>query len=699
MKQYSILCLFVLFLNSAGVYASDTVPEQYAATIQEISEWINDQINKQKYVGMSIGFIEGDYMWAEGFGLADIERQVPMTTQSVHRLASISKSMTAAGVVLLVQAGKIDLDAEVQTYVPSFPRKKWPITVRQLLGHISGISHYKNFETESNHTKRFTTEEALAIFQDWDLLFEPGTGYRYTTYGYNLLGAVIEGATGQSYREYMTEIVWEPLGMTSTRTDDIQDIILNRVAGYTDQDGKFYNCRPVSTTMKYAGGGTVSTVGDMLRFARGLMNDETLEKHWLDSMWTRMATDSGYQTSYGMGWRISYDSRHYEVYHGGRQDGTRTFLWLIPSRKLAIAVLCNYNNADRFTPARLLFESLLERPFVLPGVYSTRPEDAVRITYLSKAVNAGCAYYDRYRQSLTSDTERIASGFHYLNESLKPKEKEAVENRIDKGLWPITDQTVLCATSFMADVLARQHGDDYLWQYHRAGIIQICNDYIEHYRSEQGFSQNLRFSTLIEELVKNAHRDWLATWTVEVENLDIENDYITAETETFLRKVFHGRNICPDLATPLSQRAWKELFANNINDALRIGNLAVNLFPQSSRSTIELGIINIADGKTEAGSKLIHMAHRDLPGGVNQSRLNTIAYEFAGSGQLEIAQKILGVAIELFPEIANLYDSKAEMHLMLGDTATAIKLYSKALQINPELQSSKNMLEKIKRSD
>lgn len=696
MKQLSILCLLVLFLNSARVCASDTVPEQYAATVVEISEWVNDQISKQKYVGVSIGFIEGDYMWTEGFGLADIERQVPMTAQSVHRLASISKSMTAVGVVLLVQAGKIDLDAEVQTYVPSFPKKKWPVTVRQLLGHISGISHYKNFETESNHTKRFTTEEALAIFQDWDLLFEPGSGYRYTTYGYNLLGAVIEGATGQSYREYMTENVWEPLGMTSTRTDDVRDIIPNRVAGYKRENGAFYNCRPVSTTMKFGGGGTVSTVGDILRYARGLMDNELFEKHWLDSMWTPMTTDSGYQTSYGMGWRISYDSRYYEVYHGGSQDGTRTFLWLIPSKKLAIAVLCNYENADRFTPARIIFESLIKRPFVLPGVYSSQPENAVRLTYLSKAINAGCAYYDRYRQSLTSDAERIASGFRYLNESLKLKEREAVDDRVDKGLWPITDRTILCATSYIADVLALQNGDDYLWQYHRAGIIQICNDYIEHYQSEQSFSKNLRFSTLIEELVKNAHRDWLATWTEEVENLDIENGNITAETEAFLRKAFNGRNICPDLATPLSRRAWKELFANNIDDALRIGKLAVNLFPQSTRSTIELGIINIADGKTEAGSKLIHMAHQNLPGGVNQSRLNTIAYEFAGSGQPEIAQKILGVAIELFPKIANLYDSKAEIHLMVGDTTSAIELYEKAIQINPDIQSSKNMLEKIK---
>lgn len=699
MKITSMIVLLLLCLNRTETCANDAVPEQYSEAVSEISDWLSDQISDKKYVGVSIGFIKGDYMWTQGFGLADIERQVPMTSESVHRMASISKSMTAVGVVRLAQEGKIDLDAEVQTYVPAFPRKEWPVTVRQLLGHLSGISHYRNFTEESNHTNRFTTPEALALFQDRDLRFKPGTRYSYTTYGYSLLGAVIEGATGQSYREYMTEHVWIPLGMTSTRTDDLRDIITNRVAGYTDVNGEFINCRPVTTSMKYAGGGTLSTVGDMLRFARGLMDGEILEAQWTDRMWTPMTLESEHLTSYGMGWRIGSDSRYYEVYHGGRQDGTRTFLWLIPSQKLAIAVLCNYDNADRWTPARMLLERIIMRPFILPHVHASQPGDAVRITFLGKAVNVGCAYYDRFKNALTSDTDRIASGFKYLNESLALTDESAIEESMDEGLWPITNQTLLCATSFMADALTEQHGKDYLWKYHRAGIIQICSDYIDMYRSDMEISQMFRFSIANEKLVKSALRDWLAIWTPEIENLNLEHAEITAETERILRKVLRGKQFGPDLGSPLIERAREELYADQLSDALRIAGIAVDLYPTSSRFATELGIIKLATGDYDAGSKLIGAAHRNPPGSVNHQYLNTTAYVFAGRGRPGIGADILRAAIELFPNEANLYDSRAEMHLMMGDTSTAITLYKKALQIDPDIKSSSDMLKKINFAD
>ena len=121
--------------------------------------------------------------------------------------------------------------------------------------------------------------------------------------------------------------------------------------------------------------------------------------------------------------------------------------------------------------------------------------------------------------------------------------------------------------SVMADVLARQHGDDYLWQYHRAGIIQICNDYIEYYQSEQSFSKNLHFSTLIEELVKNAHRDWLATWTPKIEKLDLINDEITTNMEQYLRKVFRGRRAWPPTAV-----SWPIMGSTMVGASLEAGS-------------------------------------------------------------------------------------------------------------------------------
>lgn len=699
MKRKSLIYILALNLFVAGSTANDNIPEKYSTAVNEISQWLNSQISDGNYVGVSIGFVEGDYMWTEGFGMADIERQVPMTSESVHRMASISKSMTAVGIILLVQEGKIDLDAEVQTYVPAFPKKKWPITVRQLLGHLSGISHYKNYSVESNHTNRFTTKEALELFQDWDLRHEPGAKFSYTTYGYNLLGAVIEGVTGQSYREYMTQNVWQPLGMTSTRTDDVRDIIPNRVAPYTDKDGAFYNSLPVSTSMKLAGGGTVSTVGDMLRFAKGLMDGELVKSHWIDSMWTPMTTNSAHLTKYGMGWRISPDSRRFEVYHGGSQHGTRTFLWMIPSRKLAIVVLCNYDNGDRFTPAKLLLEDIIKRPFVLPPVYSSQPEIGIRLTQLSNAVNAGCGYYDRYRKPYTTDMTKVAAGFSYLSEALTYSDRENIEDRMDKGLWPITDQIILSAMSYMADVLTRKHGENYLWQYHRAGIIQICKDYIDYYNGNKNANHDLRFSEATEQLINDAHRGWIAAWTAEVENLNLEYTEITSESEQILRAAFSGCEICPDLGPTIMKRAKKQIRENNPDQAILLATLAVDMYPNSARTNTQLGFVKLAAGYPDEGIDLIRTAQARWPGAVRHSTLNTVAYEFAEQGQPELGKQILGVAIELFPEVANLYDSKAEMHMMMGDTIAAIELYRKAIEIDPDSQNAKNMLKKITSTD
>src|SRR5262245_5619827 len=182
--------------------------------------------------------------------------------------------MTAVAVIQLADAGKIDLDAEIQTYVPYFPRKGHPVTVRQLLGHLGGIPHYRNFEKELHIKEHKTTREAIDIFKDFDLVAEPGTKYQYSSYGFNLLGAAVEGASSQSYGDYMREHVWAPLGMKDTRMDDPADIIPNRVHGYDWEGGKLRNSEFVDVSSRFAGGGTRSTVLDLLKFARGFTDSK-----------------------------------------------------------------------------------------------------------------------------------------------------------------------------------------------------------------------------------------------------------------------------------------------------------------------------------------------------------------------------------------------------------------------------------------
>ena len=185
-------------------------------------------------------------------------------------MASVAKPMTAVGILTLVEQGKIDLDAEVQTYVPYFPKKKHPVTIRQLLGHLGGISHYRNYDLEGHFKEHKNTREAIKVFEKFDLVNEPGTRYRYTSYGFNLLGAVIEGASGKSYGEYMTENVWKPLGMNATALDDPLKIVPNRVKGYRLINGKLGNSEFIDISSRFAAGGIRSTVPNMLDFAKGM---------------------------------------------------------------------------------------------------------------------------------------------------------------------------------------------------------------------------------------------------------------------------------------------------------------------------------------------------------------------------------------------------------------------------------------------
>jgi CubicO group peptidase (beta-lactamase class C family) len=224
------LVAFIILLAPAfRTFGQDSSP--YSGALQLFEKFVRHQIDLDRTPGLSIAFMKDDFVWAQGYGFADLENTVPAKPESSYRLASVTKTITAFAVLQLVEAGKINLDAEVQTYVPYFPKKKWPVTIRQLLGHLGGISHYRNEAAESHIKEPKNTRQAIAVFQDFDLVAEPGTRYNYSTYGYNLLGAVIEAAAGESYGEYIQKHIFAPLGMANSRMDNPLDIIPNRARG------------------------------------------------------------------------------------------------------------------------------------------------------------------------------------------------------------------------------------------------------------------------------------------------------------------------------------------------------------------------------------------------------------------------------------------------------------------------------------
>jgi len=250
-------------------------------------------------------------------------------------------------VLQLVERGKIDLDADIRRYVPYFPDKGHRITPRQLLGHIGGIPDYAN-EADEHLTQHKNTRDAIAVFADRALIAEPGTRFKYTSYGYNLLGAAIETASAKSYADYMREHVWGPAGMADTRMEDPAAIIPHRVRGYRFVDGQVRNSEFVDVSSRFAAGAARGTVPDLLRFGTALSEGRLISPASMALMRTPMRTRDGRiagfprTDGYAMGWSVLGQGKDCVLFHDGGQPETRTMLIVSPEMRLTVASAQNY---------------------------------------------------------------------------------------------------------------------------------------------------------------------------------------------------------------------------------------------------------------------------------------------------------------------------------------------------------------------
>ena len=303
---------------------------------------IVDSMAKAGVPGVSITVLRaGRRVWSEGLGFADLEQRVRVTPLTRFRIGSVSKSLTAAGLGLLIEAGRLDLDAPVQHYVPGFPAKRWPITARQLGGHTAGVRHYRGDEFLS--MRRYATvTDGLAIFEDDSLEFEPGTRYLYSSYGWNLLSAVIEGASGERYLDFMRARVFLPLGLRQIVPDHPDSIIAFRARWYTGARDSLANAPYVDQSYKWAGGGFLSTTEDLAAFGQAMLAGSLLEPATFALLTTSQRTRDGKETGYGIGWAVSRDSAgRRRISHSGGSTGGTAYLILYPDEQLVLAMLAN----------------------------------------------------------------------------------------------------------------------------------------------------------------------------------------------------------------------------------------------------------------------------------------------------------------------------------------------------------------------
>jgi len=314
--------------------------------VDQARERVRAWLAKDNLAGASVAVgVDGDIVWAEGFGWADMEQHVPVTELTRFRIGSVSKPLSSVAVGLLYERGRIDLDAPVQTYVPSFPKKKWPISTRQLMGHVAGIRHYRGDEfLSSRHYDGVL--DGLAIFANDTLLFRPGTAYSYSSYGWNLVSAVVEKAAGEPFLDFMRREVIAPLGLRHTVAEYMADIIPDRVRYYEhDEEGRLVNAPYVDNSYKWAGGGFLSTPSDLVRFGFGMLDAKVLQRKTIDLLWMPLRLESGKSTNYGLGWGVDTVDGRRVISHGGGSVGGTTSFMIFPDQRMVVAVTTNLTDA------------------------------------------------------------------------------------------------------------------------------------------------------------------------------------------------------------------------------------------------------------------------------------------------------------------------------------------------------------------
>ena len=334
-----------------------------------VDAYVENQLKLLHIPGASIAIVRGGrVLKARGYGLANVELGVPATTKTVYEIGSASKQFTALAVMLLVEEGKIALEDSVQKYFPNAPRSWSRITVRHLLTHTSGIQNHvavpgylRAFKTDLFFETTPAGDELVKKFFELPLEFDPGATWAYDNTGYILLGFVIERASGRPYWEFMRERIFEPLGMTSTRSTDPKPIVRGRASGYEWVGSSFENRPLLQPGIAFSAGAFLSTIEDLAKWNAGM--ERLVKPSTLEQMWSAARTNDGSAApfDYGFGWFLGSYHGHRVVQHAGGTPGFSSTNYRFPDDGLSVIVLCNHSDklidpialelAARYSPA------------------------------------------------------------------------------------------------------------------------------------------------------------------------------------------------------------------------------------------------------------------------------------------------------------------------------------------------------------
>ena len=341
----TLAALLAFTIHSAAAAQSSRNSRASREVVAHAADSIADAIIKRgRVAAMSIAVTRGrDTLVMKGYGLADVENEVPATAQTVYRIGSVTKQFTSAAVMQLVEQGKLSLDDDVTKYVPNAPTHGRRVLVRHLLNHTSGIPSYTDVGPIFGRVMRLdlSKDSLIATVKDDSLQFEPGSHFYYNNTGYFLLGMIIERVTGKPYGDYLRDALFAPNGLTSTVYCGTMPLIKHRARGYEGRQSGLVNADYISMDLPYAAGSLCSTVGDLVAWTRLLHAGKLVNASSFTTMTTPAKLTSGRPMQYGFGLFMDTVGTHRRIHHGGGINGFISELAYYPDDSLTIVVLSN----------------------------------------------------------------------------------------------------------------------------------------------------------------------------------------------------------------------------------------------------------------------------------------------------------------------------------------------------------------------
>ena len=329
-----LFLILLLFGLSIQLFAQDKFNPD-----QNLIELVGEKEN----IGITAGYsVNGNTKWSNSAGYICLKSKTPFSTTTLTRIASISKNFTAVAVMQLVEQNLISLDAPIQNYLPDLPKDKKQITVRQLLAHTAGISQYKDKKEIENTIHYESLNDAMKVFIQRPLLFEPGTKYFYTTYGFVVLGRILEAVSGLNYQEYMKKNIFDKAGMNNTDIENFNEQYLGKSCLYHNGGRKAKEGKQNDLSNRIPSGGYYSTLEDLIRFGNSLLDEKLIKMSTLDTMLQIQPVEYD-GNKYGLGWFLygPPPNDNLVIGHSGGQTGCTSQLMIVPKTKTVVVVLSN----------------------------------------------------------------------------------------------------------------------------------------------------------------------------------------------------------------------------------------------------------------------------------------------------------------------------------------------------------------------